>query len=137
MRFISAKGIGASAAALVLLGCASAPPLRAPQDTDCFKRREINAITPLDDQHVFVKLSADRFALMTVEKNCQELRLARTVAISGSPITICGDGNTLISFQFPAQDPIHCRIERIQWVADKKMALETISTEGPSEDAPE
>ena len=132
MRFIPAKA--ALVAAGILMGCASAPPSPGSKDeTGCIKRREINAITPLDDQHVFVKVSAERFYLLTVEKGCRGLRLARSLVISDSPIRVCGDGNTLLSFEFPAEGPTRCRIEKIEAVADKDAAWDLITAEVPPE----
>jgi hypothetical protein len=97
----------------------------------CINTREINAITALDDQHAFVKLSAGRFYMFTVDKTCQEFKLARRIAISDAR-RVCNDGVTLLSFETPVSGPMRCRIELLDRVPDKEAARELIkSRAGP------
>ena len=106
---------------------ASAPPEPGSMaDRGCVTTREINTIVALDDQHLFVKLSATRYHLFTVDQPCNGLRLARTIAIADAARRVCGDGTTLISFEYPAVGPTRCRIRQIEPVASKVEALELI-----------
>jgi hypothetical protein len=93
----------------------------------CLNTPEINVITALDDHHAYVKLSAGRFYMFTVDKSCQEFKLARTIAIS-NPRRVCNDGLTLLSFETPLTGPMRCRIDTIDKVLDKDMALELIKS---------
>jgi hypothetical protein len=95
-------------------------------DNGCIDTREINSITALDDQHVFVKLSATRYHLFTVDQPCQGLRQARSIAIADAARRVCGDGTTLITFAYPAVGPTRCRVRRIEPVASKAEALDLI-----------
>jgi len=133
MRPARTSALGLAFAGAVFGGCASAPAERGPrQQRLCIDRREINAITPLDDEHVFLKLSAGRFYLVTVRKMCGGLKLARTIAIDSPGTRVCGDSNSLLSFEYPAVGPTRCPIEQIESVADKAAALELIeSRKGP------
>lgn len=121
-------------AAVVLGGCASAPARTGSEaDRVCIKRREINAISALDDRHAFVKLSATRFYLLTLEERCRGLRWARTIALEDSREQVCGDGSGLLSFDDPAVGPMRCRIERIESVANKGEAWELIESRAAPE----
>ncbi len=98
----------------------------------CVNRREINMITALDDRHAFVKLSAGRFCLFTLDKTCSDFKHARQIAISDATSSrVCGDGTTLVSFQFPGVGVTRCRIERIDTVKDRSAALELIEERTP------
>jgi hypothetical protein len=85
-------------------------------------------VRALDDHHVFAKVSAGTFYLFTVEKLCSGLKLARQIAIEGSFVRVCGDGSSLLSFDYPAVGPMRCRIERIDPVQDMAAALELIES---------
>lgn len=116
----------------VLLACASAPPPRTsePRD-DCVYTRDINTISALDDRHVWVKASANRSYLFTVDKTCQDLAIARKISFFEATVRVCGDGNSLITFTNPTRDLIRCRVERVQTVRDKDAAKALISVEEP------
>ncbi|OFV87245.1 MAG: hypothetical protein A2V74_11875 [Acidobacteria bacterium RBG_16_70_10] len=134
MRSISISALGLAFAAVVLGVCASAPAEGGSRaETDCINRREINAISALDDEHVFVKLSASRFYLLTVAKGCNGLRLARAIAIEGSRTRVCGNGLSLLSFDEPAVGPTRCRVEQIESVKDKGAALDLIESRAARE----
>ena len=127
------SSLGLAVAAAVLGGCAS---LAAEEGSKakrlCVNRREINTIRALDDQHAFVKLSAGRHYLFTVDKSCREFHLARKVAISEGTGRVCADGLTLLSFEVPTAGPMRCRIEGIDAVPDEAAARELIeSRAGP------
>jgi len=119
--------VGLAAAAAVLVGGAS---LGAGDDPKakrlCVTRREINTIRVLDDQHAFVKVSAGRHYMFTLDKGCREFRLARKVAISDGTGRVCGDGLTLLSFELPGAGPTRCRIDGIDAVPDESAARELI-----------
>jgi hypothetical protein len=135
MRFIHTPALSLALAAFVFGGCASAPPKQGSMaEKGCFNTREINAITALDDQHIFVKLSAARFHLFTVDQPCNGLRVARTINIADAARRVCGDGSTLISFDYPAVGPTRCRVRRIEPVANKGEALELIETRAAAEE---
>jgi hypothetical protein len=93
----------------------------------CIDRREISAISSLDDRHGFVKISANRFYLLTLDKACRGFKLARQITISEA-WRVCNDGLTLLSFQYPAEGTIRCRIEGLDSVLDKDMAWELIKS---------
>lgn len=94
----------------------------------CVNRREINTIRALDDQHAFVKLSAGRHYMFTLDKSCQDFHLARKVAISEGTGRVCGDGLALLSFELPTTGPMRCRINGIDAVADQDAARELIES---------
>jgi hypothetical protein len=134
MRSVRMSSLGLAAAAAVLGGCAS---LAAEEGSKarrvCVNRREINSISALDDQHAFVKLSASRHYLFTVDNRCSGLRLARTIAFVEATARVCGDGLTLLSFDYPAVGPMRCRIEGIDSVPDKNAAWELIKSRAAPE----
>jgi Family of unknown function (DUF6491) len=92
----------------------------------CVNRREVNTIRALDDQHALVKLSAGRHYMFTVDKGCQDLHLARKVAISDGTGRVCADGMTLLSFELPGTGPMRCRIDGIDPVESEDAARELI-----------
>ena len=94
----------------------------------CVNRREINTIRALDDQHAFVKLSAGRHYLFTLDKSCQDFHLARKIAISDETGRVCGDGLNLLSFELPGAAPMRCRIDGIDAVPDESAARELIES---------
>lgn len=134
MGSVRISSLSLAVAAAVLGGCAS---LAAEEGSKakrvCINRREINAISTLDDGHLFVKLSAGRFYLFTVDKVCTGLRLARKIAIEGSTTRVCGDGVSLLSFDYPAVGPMRCRIEGIDSLPDKNAAWELIESRAARE----
>ena len=118
------------AVAAVVVGAAAALAVEEdpkPQRV-CIDRREINVIKALDDQHALVKRSSDRYSLLTMDAKCQGLKLARTIAVEGSPARLCGDGASLLSFEYPALGPMRCRVEQIEPVADENAARELIAS---------
>jgi hypothetical protein len=138
MRSVRMSVLGLAGAALAVgAGCATAPAQTgSSDDRGCFRVSEINAITPLDDQHVFVKLSASRYQLFTVDMPCAGLEKARTIGIAdaSSSTRICGDGTATISFAYPAVGPTRCRIRRVEPVASKAEALELIEARASREE---
>jgi hypothetical protein len=114
----------------VVLGAAG--HLAAAQDTaekkTCVNKREINAVTPLDDAHALVKASASRYYLFSLEKACQGFHVARKIALFDGTTRVCGDGSTLLSFEYPSLGPMRCRIEKIDSVADRAAAEELIAS---------
>ena len=124
--------VGLILPAVVLGGCASVPAAeRSKARRGCITTREINAMRPLDDRHVFVKVSADRNYLLTVEGECQGLRLARKLAIWESTARVCEGGVSLLAFEDPTVGEMRCRIARIDSVRDRAEALERIAAEVP------
>jgi hypothetical protein len=131
MGSIRAPSLGLAIVALLGSGTAEAAEEGTKAKRVCINTREINAITPLDDHHAFVKLSAGRFYMFTVDKTCQGFKLARRVAISDAT-RVCNDGLTLLSFETPVSGPMRCRIELLDRVPDKEAAWELIkSRAGP------
>ena len=134
MSVIRTPLVGLATAAAVLVGGASLGAGDDPKATRlCVNRREINVIRALDDQHAFVKLSAGRHYLFTLDKTCQEFRLARKIAISDGTGRVCGDGLTLLSFELPGTVPVRCRVEGIDAVPDQAAARELIESRRPPE----
>lgn len=118
--------------AAVLGGCASVPAAdRAKARKDCINTRQINVMSPLDDQHVFVKVGADRNYLLTMEDRCPGLRRARRLAVWEATSRVCGDGVSLLAFEEPGVGSMRCRIEKIESVRDKSEAVERIEAEVP------
>jgi hypothetical protein len=134
MRSVRISFLGLAVAAVVLGGCASLPAEKGSKaERVCMNRREINSISALDDQHAFVKVSASRYYLFTVDNRCTGLRLARTIAIVDATTRVCGDGLTLLSFDYPAVGPMRCRIEGIDSVPDMNAARELIESRAAPE----
>lgn len=127
MPTIRTTVLGLACAAVVLGGRAGAAD-DAKKDRVCISRREINAISALDDRHAFAKLSAERFYMLTLDKTCRELRLARQIELDPSASRVCGDGSSLITFEPPTVGLMRCRIERIDRVKDKNAALDLIDS---------
>ncbi len=94
----------------------------------CIDRREIRSIKSLDDQHALLARSAGRYSLLTTDDKCRGLGLARSVAFEGSSARVCGDGSSLLSFEYPAVGPMRCRVERIEPVDDETAARELIAS---------
>lgn len=114
-------------AAVVLGGDAGAKP-RSTAGKVCIKRREINAISALDDRHALARLSAGRLYLLTLDKACNGLRPARRVELERPAARVCGDGISMLSFEEPGAGPTRCRIEKIDAVASRGEALELIES---------
>ncbi len=134
MRFTRMSSLDLAVAALVLGSCASLPVEEGPRaERVCIDRREISSISPLDDQHAFVKLGASHYYLFTMDKGCRGLKLARAVAIEGSAARVCGDGVGLLSFEDRTVGLMRCRVERIESVADRNAALELIDARAAPE----
>ncbi len=118
--------------ALVLGAEVSSAPAEKPKaKKDCINTRQINVMSPLDDGHVFVKLSADRNYLLTIEDRCQGLGSARRLAIVEASGRACDGGVSLLTFEDPAAGAMRCRIAKIESVKDKAAALELIGQEVP------
>jgi len=129
MRLAHLSSLGVAAGAVVLGACASMPAKEGAQaERVCINKSEITSIVSLDDRHAFVKVRASHFYLFTMDKTCQGLKLARTVAIESTTTRVCGDGVSLLSFEYPAVGPMRCRIEGIESVADKDTALQLIES---------
>jgi hypothetical protein len=123
MNCIRISAIGLAVAAVVVGGCASAPAERgSSQPRDCINANQINSIMPLDDQHLFIRVSASQHQLFTVDQPCNGLRLARRVEIADAARRVCSDGTTLIAFSDPTVGNIRCRIRRLDPVADRAEA---------------
>ena len=135
MMALRSARVGASAvAAFVLGGCATSAVERGSKvQRVCIDRREINSISALDDRHAFVKRGSGHYSLLTLDEKCTGLELARTVAIEGSGARVCGDGVSLLSFDYPAVGLVRCRIERIESVQDRSAALELIESRAAPE----
>jgi hypothetical protein len=114
-------------AALAAGACASAPARRASEgERVCIDRRDINTIRALDDRHAFVKVRAGHFHLLTVDKTCRGMSLARSIGIMEATTRVCGDGFSFLAFEEPTVGSMSCRIERIEPVADQNAAEELI-----------
>jgi hypothetical protein len=111
-------------------GCASAPlKHESGVEADCIKLREINAIDPLDDEHAFVRLSATRHYLVTIESGCKGFSKARSIAFVGAHTRVCADGGSLLEYEYPTVGTMRCRVVRIQSATDKATAREMIEEE--------
>jgi len=117
---------GPMVAAFVAAACASAPARRATEEKVCIDRRDINSIRALDDRHALVKVRAGHFHLLTVDKTCRGMALARSIGIMEATTRVCGDGFSLLAFEEPTVGSMRCRIERIEPVADQSAAEELI-----------
>lgn len=134
MKYVGVSALGLAAGALVLASCASTPAKGgSSQGRECINTREINSITPLDDQHLFVRVSASRHQLFTVDPPCNGLRLARAISIADAARRVCSDGTTLIAFRDPTVGNVRCRIRRLDPVASKAEALELIEARAAEE----
>lgn len=122
------RTIARLACAAAVLGGAAAGADDAKPERVCFNRREVNSIRALDEGHVFAKLSAGRFYMLTVDKACRGLELARRVLLDETRSRICGDASTLLTFEEPAVGLMRCRIERIDPVKDINAARDLIDS---------
>ena len=127
MRSVRAPSLGLALVAVLGGGTALAAEEGTKAKRVCINTREINSITALDDQHAFVKLSAGRYYMFSVDKACQGFKLARKIAISDAT-RVCSDALTLLSFETPVVGPMRCRIELIDSVPDKDAAWELIKS---------
>jgi hypothetical protein len=120
----------ASAAVMAAAGCASAPRPRTAADMErpCIDRRDINTIRALDERHVLVKLSADRFFMLTVDDTCQALEQARAISIMDATSRVCAGGSTLLTFTDPVLGPMRCRVELLDPVANRAAAMDLIES---------
>jgi len=133
IRRLSTLSLAVSVVALG--GCASAPTTKASsQGKDCINTNQINSIRALDDQHLFVRVSASQHQLFTVDQPCNGLRLARTVMIADAATRVCSGGTTLIAFSNPAVGDVRCRVRWIDPVADRAEALELIEERASREE---
>jgi len=127
MRVFRAPLVGLAAAIAVLAGSEGLGAGNDPKpERVCVRRREINTIRTLDDRHALVRLSAGRHYMFTLDKSCQEFRLARKVAISEGTGQVCADGMTLLSYELPGSVPMRCRINGIDPVEGEDAARELI-----------
>ena len=134
MRLVRVSSLGLAVAAALLGGCATAAAGQGSKTKRvCIDRREINSLKGLDDQHALVRRSSGRYSLLTMDKKCRGLKLARTVLIEGSAARVCGEGVSLLSFDYPAVGPMRCRVEQIEAVPDESAALELIESRAPRE----
>ena len=133
MRPVHMPSLGLAVAAAVLAGGASLVAQEGSKTKKvCINRREISSIRGLDDQHAFVKLGSSRHYLLTVDNACRGLKLARTITLSEGSSRICGDGLTLLSFEYPMVGPMRCRVDLIDSVPDMDAALELIESRAPA-----
>ncbi len=133
MRSVRTPSLGLALVAAVLGGgTALAAEEGSKAKRVCINTREINSIGALDDHHAFVKLSAGRYYMFTVDKACQGFKLARKIAISDAS-RVCSDGLTLLSFEYPAVGPMRCRIDLIDSVPDKDAAWDLIKSRAAPE----
>ena len=133
IRRLSTLSLAVSVVALG--GCASAPTTKASsQRKDCINTNQINSITALDDQHLFVRVSASQHQLFTVEPPCNGLRLARAIRIADAATRVCSGGTTLIAFSNPTVGEARCRVRWLDPVADKAEALELIEERASREE---
>jgi hypothetical protein len=98
----------------------------------CVNTREINVMRALDDKHVFVKVSAGRYYLFTMEERCHELHLARNLTVFEASTRVCADGTSLLAFDHPAAGPMRCRVSTIEPVKDLADAEERAAAEVPA-----
>jgi hypothetical protein len=129
MRSIPLSAMGLALAALVAGSCATAAETKEPKpERVCIRKAEINVVRALDDEHVGLKLSASRFYLLTVARPCHGLGQARAIAFESTAPRVCGDGSSLLSFEYPAVGPTRCRVEKIEPVASMEAARELIES---------
>ena len=114
---------------LVALGPGTAALLQAKPRKDCIKQGEISTLRALDDKHVYIKASASRHFLVTMDTRCQGLGDARKVEVFEPTSRLCGQGTSLISFVDPAAGPMRCRIATIEPVKSLADAEEKASAE--------
>jgi hypothetical protein len=121
-------------AVVVLQGVvAGVPPAFAAKPRrDCINRREINTLRALDDKHVYVKASASRHYLITMEDRCQGLAEARRLEVFEASARVCAGGTSLLAFEHPAAGPMRCRVSTIETVKSLADAEERAAAEVPA-----
>lgn len=120
--------IALACAALVLHDEPRAKPGASAEKKVCVARRQVNAISALDQRHALARLGAGRLYVFTLDRSCRGLDAARKLTLERSASRICGDGTSLLSFEEPGAGPTRCRIEKIDEVASKSEALELIES---------
>jgi hypothetical protein len=137
MRSIRPSTLGIAVAAVVLGGYANLPAQEAPTakktKRTCIKKGEINAMSPMDERHIFVRVSATRYHLLTTDETCRGLKFARTLAIADGARRICDDGSSLITFSEPSVGTMRCRVTRLDGVESKAAAWTLIESRSSPE----
>lgn len=106
---------------------APAEPGKPKRERTCIRKREVNAISGLDDRHALARLSAGRFYLLTLDEACRGLALARRLTFDRGETRVCSEGTSLLAFEEPALGAVRCRVERIEPVADRNAARDLIA----------
>ena len=103
---------------------------------ECFNRREITILRPLDDRHVYAKVGASRHYLLTMDDHCQGLDEARRLQVVDASSRVCPDGTSLLAFEHVAAGPMRCRISAIEPVKSRADAEERAAAEVPASPEP-
>ena len=120
-------------AAVLQVALAGVPPAFAAKvKRDCINRREINILRALDDKHVYVKASASRHYLITMEDRCPGLSEARRLEVFEASARVCADGTSLLAFEHPTAGPMRCRVSTIETVKSLADAEERAAAEVPA-----
>ena len=130
------RSVLAVLALAIVSGGAPAAFAAKPPRKDCIYRREISTMRALDEKHVYIKASASRHYLLTMDGRCQGLDEARKLGVVEASPRVCGDGTSLLAFEHTAAGPMRCRIATIEQVKSLADAEELASEEVPASPAP-
>ena len=126
----------ALAVVLAFAGNAEGDRDRKKDEKTCFKRRQINALSPLEGHYALARVSSGRFYLFTLDESCSGLDPAFTknLVIERSTSRVCDDGTTLVSYEETGVGTRRCRIEKIDQVASRAEALTLIDERAEAEE---
>ena len=123
------RSVLAVLALAVVSGGAPAAFAAKPPRKDCIYRREISTMRVVDNKHVYIKASASRHYLLTMDARCQGLDDARKIGVVESSPRVCGDGTSLLAFEDTMAGPMQCRIATIEQVKSLADAEELAAAE--------
>ena len=84
----------------------------------CVNKRSINSFDAIDDEHVYIKASANDHYLFTMQRRCSGLRHANGIGIKDTMSRVCSDGFGEIVYRDMGRMQ-SCRIDTIEPVASK------------------
>ena len=85
----------------------------------CVNKRSINSFDAIDDQHVYIKATGNKYYLFTMQRKCFGLRNAYGIAVKDTMSQVCSKGFGEIVYRGTGQRLESCRIDTIEAVAGK------------------
>ena len=92
----------------------------------CVNKRSINSFDAIDDQHVYIKATGNKYYLFTMQRKCFGLRSAFGIAVKDTMSSVCSKGLGEIVYRDMGQRLESCRIDTIEVVAGKDDAKQLV-----------